>query len=79
MSKYDLFTVPELYLISIFAEEDRDTTVYNLMSAIPDFDDKEVISLAEGVIVKLDGICDDDFSDWNFPEYDEDFADEYEE
>jgi len=68
------FTVPELNLLCIFAGKNREQTIDNIMTAIPDFTDKELTELAEEVIVKLDKLCDSDFSDWDFAEQ---FVDEY--
>lgn len=68
------FTIPEINLISIYADRDKETTIDNIMTAIPDFDDKEMTALAEGIIIKLDGMNDSDFSGWDFLEQ---FTDEY--
>jgi len=68
------FTIPEINLLCIFAGKDKDTTILNFMSALPDFDDKEVITLAEGIIEQLDKMCESDFSDWDFAEQ---FVDDY--
>ncbi len=62
------FTVPEINLSCIYADESREQTAVNIMTAIPDFDDNEMVALAEGVILKLDSMSDGDFSDWDFTE-----------
>lgn len=68
------FTIPEINLICIYADKDKESTICNIMDAIPDFTDKELTELAEGVIVKLDDMCESDFSDYNLLEQ---FANDY--
>ncbi|MDR1674014.1 MAG: transposon-transfer assisting family protein [Oscillospiraceae bacterium] len=60
------FTVPEINLLCIYADESREQTAVNIITAIPDFEDKEMVELAEGIIEKLDKMSDGDFSDWDF-------------
>jgi hypothetical protein len=71
------FTVPEINFLCIFADKDKDSTIYNIMSAIPDFTDNELVALAEEIVVKLDKMRDSDFSDWDFAsEFTDGFDDE---
>lgn len=69
-----IFTVPEMNLLCIYADKNKETTIDNIMTAIPDFTDKELTELAENVIVKIDKLCDEEFSELNLTD---EFCDEY--
>ena len=67
-------SVPEINLISIYADNTKLETVDNIILAIPDFTEREMVKIAERCIDKLDLMTDEQFAEFNFSEQ---FADEY--
>jgi phage terminase Nu1 subunit (DNA packaging protein) len=71
------FSVPEINLICIFAAQTKAKTIENIMDSIPDFTERELVELAEEVIIKLDKITEDEFTEHEFSEQFSDESDEY--
>ena len=67
------FTVEEINLICVALGDTKDDTINNLFDMIPDMDDADMVSLAERVVGKLDGITEQEFTEQNFKE---DFSEE---
>lgn len=70
----ELFTVEEENLICVFDISSRTALISEIRAAIPDFDEPEMVELAEIVIGKLETMTDEEFSAFTFyPEYNNDF------
>jgi len=69
----DKFTVSEVNLINIFAGNSVAETISNILTAIPDFDENDMIAEAEQAIIKLDKLSDSEFFNMNFAENFTDF------
>jgi len=67
------FTISEVNIICIFIGDSKAETITNIMSAIPDFREREMVKIAESAITKLDTITETEFADYNF---NENFTDE---
>ena len=67
------FTVEEINLICIALGDTKDDTINNLFEMISDMNDADMVSLAERVVGKLDGITEQEFTEKNFKE---DFSEE---
>ena len=67
------FTVEEINLICVALGDTKDETINNIFEMIPDMDDADMVSLAERVVGKLDGITEQEFTEQNF---NEDFSEE---
>ena len=67
------FTVEEINLICVALGDTKDDTINNLFEMIPDMNDNDMVSLAERVVGKLDGITEQEFTEKNFKE---DFSEE---
>ena len=67
------FTVEEINLICVALGDTKDETINNLFEMIPDMNDANMVSLAERVVGKLDGITEQEFTEQNF---NEDFSEE---
>lgn len=67
------FTVEEINLICVALGDTKDETINNLFEMIPDMNDNDMVSLAERVVGKLDGITEQEFTEQNFKE---DFSEE---
>ena len=62
------FTVEEINLICIALGDTKDDTINNLFEMIPDMNDDDMITIAERVVGKLDGMTEQEFSERNFKE-----------
>jgi len=62
------FTVEEINLICIAIGNTKDDTINNLFEMIPDMNDDDMITIAERVVGKLDGMTEQEFSERNFKE-----------
>ncbi len=62
------FTVEEINLICIALGNTKDDTINNLFEMIPDMNDDDMITIAERVVGKLDGMTEQEFSERNFKE-----------
>jgi len=67
------FTVEEINLICVALGDTKDETINNLFEMISDMNDADMVSLAERVVGKLDGITEQEFTEKNFKE---DFSEE---
>jgi F420-0:gamma-glutamyl ligase len=67
------FTVEEINLICVALGDTKDDTINNLFEMISDMNDADMVSLAERVVGKLDGITEQEFTEKNFKE---DFSEE---
>ena len=68
----ELFTIEEVNLMCIFDTSKRDALIAELTEAIPDFDEPELVEIAEGVLDKISTMSDEDFAALNLcPEYEE--------
>jgi hypothetical protein len=72
------FTVEEINLMYIFDTSSRDSLITELSAAVPEFDEPELIEIAENVLNKISEMTDEDFSALElYPEY-EDYDEESE-
>ena len=62
------FTVEEINLICIALGDTKNDTINNLFEMIPDMNDDDMITIAERVVGKLDGMTEQEFSERNFKE-----------
>ena len=62
------FTVEEINLICVALGNAKDDTINNLFEMIPDMNDDDMITIAERVVGKLDGMTEQEFSERNFKE-----------
>ena len=62
------FTVEEINLICVAIGDTKDDTINNLFEMIPDMNDDDMITIAERVVGKLDGMTEQEFSERNFKE-----------
>ena len=62
------FTVEEINLICIALGNTKDDTINNLFEMIPDMNDSDMVTIAERVVGKLDGMTEQEFSERNFKE-----------
>jgi hypothetical protein len=68
----ELFTVEEINLMCIFDTSSREKLIAELTSAIGDFDDAEMLEIAENVLRKLSDMSDGEYFPLDlFPEYEE--------
>lgn len=65
--------IEEINLIYVALGDTKDETINNLFEMIPDMNDADMVSLAERVVGKLDGITEQEFTEHNFKE---DFSEE---
>jgi len=66
----ELFTVEEVNLMCVFDTSGKDALIAELTAAMPDFDEPELIEIAENVIAKLGKMSDAEFSALElYPEY----------
>jgi hypothetical protein len=64
------FTVEEINLICVFDTSSRDAVIAGITTAIPEFDESEIVEIAESVLNKLAQMTGADFSALKFyPEY----------
>ena len=69
---YELFTIEEVNLMCIFDTSSRDALVAEITAAISDFDEPELVEIAENIIAKLANISDADFAALElYPEYED--------
>ena len=69
---YELFTIEEVNLMCIFDTSSRDALVAEITAAISDFDEPELVEIAENVVTKLAKISDADFAALElYPEYED--------
>ena len=74
----ELFTVEEVNLMCIFDTSGKTTLIAELAAAMTDFDEPELIEIAENVLGKLNRMNDSEFATLElYPEY-EDYDDETE-
>jgi hypothetical protein len=67
---FEQFTIEEINLMCIFDITSRDALVASITAAIPDFDELELIEIAEGILNRLSHITDADFAALELcPEY----------
>ncbi|GHU51380.1 hypothetical protein FACS1894127_7680 [Clostridia bacterium] len=57
----ELFNVEETNLMCIFDTSSRENLIYGILTAMSDFDEPELIELAENVVIKISAIGDDEF------------------
>ena len=62
------FTVEEINLICVAIGDTKDDTINNLFEMIPDMNDDDMITIAERVVGKLDGMTEQEFRERNFKE-----------
>ncbi len=67
------FTVEEINLICVALGDTKEDTINNIFEMIPDMDDDDMVSVAERVVGKLDGMAEQEFTERNFKE---DFSEE---
>jgi len=68
----ELFTFEEINLMCIFDTSSRTSLIDELVIALPDFDEPELVEIALSALAKLSAISDDDFAALDFyPEYDD--------
>ena len=76
----ELFTIEEVNLMCIFDTSSRDALIAELTGAISDFDEPELVEIAEGILDKLSKMSEEDFAALNLcPEYEEYEEYDYEE
>ena len=64
------FTVEEINMICIFDTSGKDALTTELTAAIPEFDEPELIEIAENVLCKLGKMTDAEFTALElYPEY----------
>ena len=67
---YELFNIEEINLMCIFDTSSRDALVEEITAVISDFDEPELVEIAENIIAKLESISDADFTALElYPEY----------
>lgn len=67
------FTVEEINLLCIFDTRSRDALIQDLTAAIHDFDDDEILEIAENALRKVTKMSGEDFAALDFcPMYDDD-------
>ena len=59
---YAIFTVEEENLICIFDVGSRGALIAEIRGTLPDFDEPEMLEIAENVLAKLDVMDDEEFS-----------------
>ena len=62
------FTVEEINLICVALGDTKDDTINNLFEMIPDMNDSDMVTIAERVVGKLDGMTEQEFRERNFGE-----------
>ena len=62
------FTVEEINLICVALGDTKEDTINNIFEMIPDMDDDDMVSVAERVVGKLDGMAEQEFTERNFKE-----------
>ena len=62
------FTVEEINLICVAIGDTKDDTINNLFEMIPDMNDSDMVTIAERVVGKLDGMTEQEFRERNFKE-----------
>jgi len=66
----DIFTVEEINLMCIFDATNRDAIISELTAAIPDFDEPELVEIAENTLRKLSKMTGAEFAALElYPEY----------
>lgn len=74
----EIFTVEEVNLMCIFDTSGKTALTASLAAAMTDFDEPELIEIAENVLAKLNRMSDSEFAALElYPEY-EDYDDETE-
>ncbi|NLD47139.1 MAG: conjugal transfer protein [Clostridiaceae bacterium] len=61
-----LFTVEELTLLDIYRANDIEHTKEAISKALPNIDDKDMINLANSVILKLNKLTANEFNNLDF-------------
>ena len=59
------FTIEEENIIAIYAEDSRETTLENILAAMP-YMDEDMRQLAAAAVNKLQAMTDDEFSEQEF-------------
>jgi hypothetical protein len=68
----ELFTVEEINLMCIFDTSSRERLIAELTAALADFEDVEMLEIAENTLRKLSEMSDTDYSPLDlYPEYEE--------
>ena len=68
----DQFTVEEVNLMCIFDTSSRDALISELSEAVPDFEEPELVEIAENILNKLSKMSGADFNALElYPEYEE--------
>ena len=66
------FTIEEINLMCIFDTGSRDSLIAELTAAVPEFDEPELIEIAENTLAKLAAMGDADFDALDlYPVYDD--------
>ena len=66
------FTIEEINLMCIFDTGSRDSLIAELTAAVPEFDEPELIEIAENVLTILKAMNDDDYNALDlYPVYDD--------
>jgi hypothetical protein len=69
----DQFTVEEINLICVFNRQNRNELIFELITAMEDFEDGEMIEIAQSALDKVSKMSDEDFAVLEFyPVYDDD-------
>jgi DNA-binding phage protein len=69
---YERFTIEEVNLMCIFDMSSRSALTAELSAALPEFDEPELIEIAESALARLRGMTDAEFDALEFyPEYDD--------
>lgn len=59
------FTTPEENIVAIYAEDSRETTINNILAAMP-YMDEDMRQLAAAAVNKLQSMTDSEFSEREF-------------
>ena len=59
------FTIPEENIVAIYAEDSRETTVNNILFAMP-YMDEDMQQIAAAAVKKLQAMTDSEFSEREF-------------
>lgn len=72
------FTVEEINLLCFFDTSTRNTLIQDITTAIGDFDNTEIIEIAQSALNKVSKLSDEDFATLDFyPIYDDDETEVY--
>ena len=60
------FTIEEENIVAIYAEDSRETTLENILAAMPPYMDEDMRQLAAAAVNKLQAMTDSEFSEREF-------------